>query len=170
LPELTSSSQIILTGGIGAGKSTYAKKLLQKANLQVAGLVTERVIEDSVTVGYAMREIGGESHIFAHRKFIDKPQFYEYGLDLTVFENIGCDILKRAVHSGLPILIDELGVMEQNAAKFCKAVHEIISGDKPYFIVIQQRALNFWLGGIRHGEVVEVTRENREQLVIYHAD
>lgn len=150
------SQQLILTGDLGVGKSTYAKKLLQKANLPVAGLVTERVIENNVTVGYAMREIGGDSRIFAHRKFIDKPRFYEYGLDLAVFETFGCDILKRAVQSGLPILMDELGVMEQNAAKFCKAVREIISGDKPYLIVIQQRALDFWLSGIRHGEVVEV--------------
>jgi len=29
----------------------------------------------------------------------------------------------------------------------------LLAGEKPYLIVIQQRTLNFWLGGIRHGEM-----------------
>jgi nucleoside-triphosphatase THEP1 len=58
--------------------------------------------------------------------------------------------------------MDELGVMERGAEKFCAAARAIISGDKPYLVVIQQRALDFWLGGIRHGEVVIITLTNRK--------
>jgi len=42
--------------------------------------------------------------------------------------------------------MDELGVMEQGAEKFCQSVRAILTGEKPYLVVIQQRALEFWLG------------------------
>jgi len=154
LPEFTAQSQIILTGTLRVGKSTYTRKLIQQANLPIAGLVTEKVITDNVTVGYAMRETGGERRIFAHRSFLEKPQLMDYGTDLSVFEDFGCAVLQRAVTSGRFIFIDELGVMEQGAENFCAAARAIISGNRPYLIVIQQRALDFWLSGLKHGEVV----------------
>jgi len=156
LPELTVQSQIILTGAIGAGKSTYTRKLIQQANLPIAGLVTEKVITDNVTVGYAIREINSESRIFAHRDFIDKPQFAGFGVDPSIFDTFGCAVIERAIQSGRLVLIDELGVMEQGAENFCAAARAIISGDAPYLIVIQQRALDFWLSGIKHGKVTEI--------------
>lgn len=164
MPEITAQSQIILTGAIGAGKSTYARKLLQQANLSVAGFVTEKVIEKNVTVGYTLHEIGGENHIFAHRNFTDKPQFAGFGIDLSVFDDFGYAILRRALQSGRFILIDELGVMEQNAQKLCATARAILAGNKPYLVVIQQRALDFWLSGIRHGKVVTVTEKDRVNL------
>ena len=150
------SQQLILTGAIGAGKSSAVQKFLQQNGIKVAGFINEKVIVNNIPTGYAIRVVGGESRVFAHRDFSAKPQFAGFGVDLAVFEDFGCDVLKRAVQSGLPILMDELGVMEQNAQRFCAAARAIISGDKPYLVVIQQRALNFWLGGIRHGEVVTV--------------
>lgn len=158
MPEFTAQSQIILTGAIGAGKSTYVRKLIQQANLPIAGLETEKVITDNVTVGYAIREINGESRVFAHRDFIDKPQFAGFGVDRSVFDTFGYVVIERAIQSGRLILIDELGVMEQGAENFCAAARIIISGNAPYLIVIQQRALDFWLNGIRHGEVVEIDK------------
>lgn len=166
MPEITAQSQIILTGAIASGKSTQARKLLKQANLPVDGFVTEKVIENNVTVGYALREIDGQSRIFAHRNFTDKPRFSEYGIDLAVFEDFGCAVLQRAVKSGRFIFIDELGVMERGAEKFCMSARAILAGDKPYLVVIQRRALDFWLGGIKHGEVVEVRGEDQTNPVV----
>jgi len=154
--KLTVQSQIILTGAIGAGKSTYVRKLIHQANLAVAGFVTEKIFEDSVIVGFTLREIDGESRIIAHRDFIDKPQFAGFGVDPSIFDTFGCAVIARAIQSGRLVLIDELGVMEQGAENFCAAARAIISGDAPYLIVIQQRALDFWLSGIRHGGVTEI--------------
>ena len=58
--------------------------------------------------------------------------------------------------SGRPVVLDELGVIELDAAGFPEAVAGLFRSSGPVLAVIQQRALDRWLEVIGRDRVTQV--------------
>jgi nucleoside-triphosphatase THEP1 len=159
--------RIVITGEIQSGKSTVLNKVrkeIPSANCQ--GLLTLPIIENKVIQGFYLKSLDGSTETFAHVDFDKFHSFGMFGLHLDVFDDFGCNVLHHAMESDY-IILDELGVMEQNADAFVKEVVEIFQEKKNVLAVIQQRALDFWRSKI--GEdfidmIFTVTLENRNTL------
>ncbi len=181
-------SKIIVTGEIGVGKSTLVKNVLSPASQQfdrrdnypashcfagfeiLTGFQTKKIFRNNIIIGFDLEEISGESQTFAHVDFIDHKKFSTYGVKLNVFENFGVEVLKRCEKSKSFLLIDELGKMERTASEFSTRIKNIIISKEQFLIVIQKRALDFWLSECNINKknnitIFEVTRENREHLI-----
>ena len=162
------SSKVIITGEIGVGKSTFAVKVLESLNCDYTGYTTRKIIEKDRVIGFGLSEIGGETRIFAHIDFDKQVSFSKYGIDLDVFNNFGNSLLQRVISTQKPVLVDELGIMERQAIRFCRAVDEVMASDILTIAVVQNRALEFWLtrfNNICNPEVFEINTKNRDFIL-----
>lgn len=157
--------RIILTGEISVGKTTVAQKLVKSLNIQPAGFTTEKIFCENTIVGYSLRDWHGDSRTFAHVDFPKTVSFDRFGVDLSVFNGFGSEILRNSIRSGHLILIDELGIMEQTVMAFCTTAKEILKNYSSYIAVVQKRALGFWADGLNDVKIVEVTPENRDNIL-----
>lgn len=154
--------QAILTGAIGVGKTTLVNRLLPLIKPKIAGFRTLPVYHDRIKIGYNLQPLAAAAICFA--RFNSATGRYD--IDPNVFEQYGCAALKAALLSEVLILIDELGVFEQPATDFCQLVKSILDSDRDYLVVIQQRALAFWLNGITSTkfDLYEITPASREAI------
>lgn len=161
------SCHIILTGAIGCGKSTLASQFIAHISEGVVGFQTVPVLENDVIVGYAFRPLDDKASLFAHRDFPKTDRQQHYGIDPAIFETVGVAILRKALVSGKFILMDELGIFEQTARRYCELVKNILKSQSNYLAIIQQRACSFWLQDIDSAtyDLYEVTVSNRTTLL-----
>ena len=84
----------------------------------------------------------------------------------AVFEHRGVELLEGAENVDL-ILMDEIGFLEEDAARFSGRVMELLDGGTPVFGVVRGTEETPLLRFVRtHPKVrlIEVTEENRERL------
>lgn len=108
---------------------------------------------------------GGEQHPMAHR-VAAAPGALPYELDRANFTRLAVDSLADAA-SGRPVVLDELGLIELDAAGFPEAVARLFRSPAPVLAVIQRRALDRWLeviGRDRVARVLELEPANRDAL------
>ncbi len=161
-------SSLIITGEIGIGKTTLLKKILFEKNLHYTGFFTEKIIENQKIVGYKISEINRNSQTFAHINFESQKRFYHFGINNSVFEEYGVQILDRSLSSGKLIVLDELGVIEQTSKKFCNKIKDVFSFERPIYAIIQKRAWNFWNklldGKLQTIPILEINSTNRNNI------
>ena len=155
---------VFLTGQRGVGKSTALRRALAGCGLRIGGFMTDfgetRYAEDKTlwllpwgeepdfSAGEVCARMGPEGRLV-------RPE---------VFDGLGAALLRDSAHDpacGL-ILMDELGFLEAEAARFRAAVLSVLAGPKPVMGVVRQ-GLGAWQG-VDLGEVWEVTEENREEV------
>jgi len=157
--------KIILTGAKGSGKSTLVRELLRRSAWPAVGFFTEKVSAQNRIVGYKIHEIGGRSRTFAHIAFKTQVRFEQFGVKPAVFDTFGIELLTRCAATGKPFLIDEMGVMEQSAGRFCDYATEILNRSTCWLVVVQQRALDFWRPRLAPPQVLTVTTANHDALL-----
>lgn len=156
---------VFLTGDKGVGKSTLIRRLLEQEKRSLGGFFTVRM--DKVYGGqYSVHLIraGGEDtpseeNLLFFCGIPDKINKKER------FNTLGCSALKNAAVAEL-IIMDELGPNEGNAIEFCSAVMKVLDGDVPVLGVLQKADSPFLKAVADHPkvQVIEVTKENREEL------
>lgn len=150
-------NRIILTGEKQAGKSTVCRSLLERLNPpELFGLRTFRTSD-----GFSLSAWDGKPVPFAAWKSAGRD-FEDLQIDLSAFNSIGAETLKPPGPSAW-FAMDELGVMEQSAELFVRAVQAAWAGSNPGIAVIQKRALDFWLRAlaVHPCPVFEITPDNR---------
>ena len=160
---------VFLTGAIRSGKSTAvnaALKLLQPR--RIGGFHTVRSstdIPEALGAVYIVPANGeaalDKDHLVGIRWGNNKFTAYA-----EAFETGGCEILAATPPDADIIVMDELGVMEQNSPSFCTAVLRLLDGKLPVLGVIKPQASPL-LDAIRaHGKskVIELTEGNRDSL------
>jgi|WetSurSiteA1Bulk_404760.scaffolds.fasta_scaffold08228_3 nucleoside-triphosphatase THEP1 len=130
----TSAKKVfIITGSVGEGKTTFAKNLIEffrKNNISTGGIISERVMTDSLTTGYDLVNIEtGEKKIFLR-------QNEECGSErigrFTICPE-GLAMGKAVLHSLIPkekriIIIDEVGLLELNGKGWSECISKLMQG------------------------------------------
>ena len=159
---------IFLTGARQVGKSTILRGLIKRRGLDCAGFETRPFY------------IGDERRGFTLHGRVDMPPYENDCIVcvrvgerrsvpvLPVFEENGVDILKRSLESESPwLLMDELGRLERDAARFCAQVLACLDSDKRVLGVLQacDAPLVCAVRAREDVSVIEVTPENREEVL-----
>lgn len=159
---------IFLTGARQVGKSTILRELMKRRGLDCAGFETQPFY------------IGDERRGFTLHGRVDMPPYENDCIVcvrvgerrsvpvLPVFEENGVDILKRSLESESPwLLMDELGRLEREAARFCAQVLACLDSGKRVLGVLQacDAPLVCAVRAREDVSVIEVTPENREEVL-----
>ena len=159
---------IFLTGARQVGKSTLLRRLMERRHLECAGFETRPFY------------LEGERRGFTLHGRVDMPPYENDCIVcvrvgerrsvpvLPVFEENGVDILKRSLESESPwLLMDELGRLEREAARFCAQVLACLDSGKRVLGVLQacDAPLVCAVRAREDVSVIEVTPENREEVL-----
>ena len=131
----------IITGSIGEGKTTYAKKLngiFRKNNIKAGGIFSERVMTNSQTTGYDLVNIEtGEKEVFLRHyeecgsERIGKFTICPKGLAF------GNAILKSLVLSiNTIVIIDEIGLLEVRNKGWSDCFNDLLENSRNHIILI----------------------------------
>ena len=136
--------KIVITGEIGAGKSTAIRELCGRmASRKIGGFLTTAPVEDGVKTGLSIESIDGQSRFFAPRHPADRSASPAWTVDLELFNRDGVDLIRRAANAEL-LIMDELGIMEMGAEPFVRAVAAAFALHDRVIAVIQKSAWSFW--------------------------
>lgn len=114
---------LLITGRPGVGKTTLVKRLAASFPGRLGGFYTEELREGGRRVGFLLVSLAGERAVFAHVAWHHAPhRVGRYGVDLEVLERTGVAELRRAVHAGKAVVVDEIGKMELLSPAFQEAV------------------------------------------------
>ena len=159
---------IFLTGARQVGKSTILRGLMKRRGLDCAGFETQPFY------------IWDERRGFTLHGRVEMPPYENDCIVcvrvgerrsvpvLPVFEENGVDILKRSLESESPwLLMDELGRLEREAARFCAQVLACLDSGKRVLGVLQacDAPLVCAVRAREDVSVIEVTPENREEVL-----
>ena len=165
---MTGKRHLFLTGERQVGKSTLLRGLMEREGLRCAGFETQPFY------------IGDERRGFTLHGRVDMPPYENDCIVcvrvgerrsvpvLPVFEENGVDILKRSLESESPwLLMDELGRLEREAARFCAQVLACLDSGKRVLGVLQacDAPLVCAVRARADVSVVEITPENREEML-----
>ena len=154
---MTRAVKILLSGEIGSGKSTAVRAALERLGWEAPGGFFTHWDGQSRGASHLYFETWeGERHEMARRlpAACDSAR-PPYALDQANFTKRAVASLSAAA-SGRPVVIDELGLMELDAAGFPEAVAELFRGRAPVLAVIQRRALDRWLAILGRENIDEV--------------
>lgn len=156
---------ILLTGEIGAGKSTLARRLLAHSERPLYGFVTVRFAPDPAGIARTCiypanttERICSKDNIVGYHDGKTPAAFP------AVFDSLGVQLL-QSPQGGL-LLMDELGFYESAAPVFQREVLRALSGGTPVLAVVKQRQTAF-LDEVRahkNARLFTVTAENRDAL------
>lgn len=163
---------IFITGAIHIGKSTILNKVIDRLpHLKIAGFRTSPIFKENIKKGFTFESLKGTEKIFAHVDLKTNDQFDIYQFDPEIFEQIGVASLKKAIEKSDLILMDEIGMMEQQAVKFRQAIIACLNSPKLVLGVFQQRAS--WFSAIlkeRNDTAIfpinEINRDSIPDLII----
>jgi nucleoside-triphosphatase THEP1 len=158
-------NHILLTGEIGAGKSTLARRLLAHTKRPLYGFITERIPinEYGAASTYIHAANTRERHYTQHNLVGYHDGRKGYAVP-AVFDSVGVPLLS-AMPDGL-LLMDELGFFESDATRFCDSVLQALDASVPVLAVVKARQTPF-LDQVRahqDARLFTVTPENRDAL------
>ena len=155
---------IFLTGDRGVGKSTALRRALAGCGLGIGGFMTDfgdsRYTENKTLwlLPWGEKPDFSAGEVCARMGPGGRQIFPE------VFDGPGAALLEASASDPACdlILMDELGFLESEAARFRAAVLSALEGPRPVLGVVRL-GLGAWRD-VGLGEVWEVTEENREEV------
>jgi len=143
---------VILTGEVGAGKSTALEKALRLLDAQTEGIWTgtyESREERQKTLYMRAYGDAAKGCPFARMPGTDK------GHAARCFDVIGVHLLRRARQCGELIVIDEMGWLERDASIYQQELRDTFDGSVPVLAVLRKNKAE-WADWIRSRADVEL--------------
>jgi nucleoside-triphosphatase THEP1 len=144
----------IITGPAGQGKTTFTKNLtifLSKNNIHPGGIISERILEYSITTGYDLINIEtDEKEAFLRQD--EKCGPHKIGRFTICPEGLamGIRILKSMIsHGKRLVIIDEVGLLELGNHGWADCINELIQKSNNYLVLVvrdkyKDEVLNKW--------------------------
>ena len=155
---------VLITGEIGAGKSTAMKRTLALLpGVCVRGLQTHYVEPRGTMERTLYLRAWGEA---GNGHFLTCLPETDREACTAVFDAQGTALLEQAVQQAQLIVIDEIGRLERDAARYCEALSACLDGDVPVLAVIRKHKAP-WADGLRahpKATLIEVTQDNRDDV------
>lgn len=170
---------ILLTGGIGAGKSTIArnvvKRLLDEKAIgpdDIFGYATERLVNASGALeGFEIVTRGGERCLLASTKRKTAHKYMDLFVNMATFDKTLTAEFERAKnHQRAVIHIDEIGLMEKISPRYISLLTDLLENFKtPVIAVVKLVPKDDFLDKIKNldnAELFTVTESNRRTVEI----
>ena len=159
---------IFLTGEKQVGKSTLGRKVLERSGICPTGFQTLEYLVNGCFRGYRLHGLGRTPAELGND--VPVSVFLRRKLHFPVVESFdifGTELLRLALEDGGYILMDELGIFEQDAATFRQTVVDCLDGDCHVLGVLQKADDPFLEKILNRPDVLvfTVTVENRDALV-----
>lgn len=126
---------IVLSGEIGAGKTTLIRRALGERLRFAGGFATVRVTEGGALSGF---ELVSAPELLSGNprgaRFLDFTRGKSF--DADVFRTLGAQLLREAGAKPFAV-IDEVGGMELLIPEFCDALTSLLRSDAPWICVIK---------------------------------
>jgi len=158
---------ILLTGRPGAGKTTVIKKALDRLEGRAGGFYTAEMRKGGRRQGFKIVTLDGQEGILSHVDIKGRPRVSRYGVNLTDLDEVAVPALRQAIAEADCIVVDEIGKMELFSEEFRKAVTEAVESEKPVLGTVMATR-DPWVDSLKalpQVTVIEVTQDNREQMV-----
>lgn len=122
----------LVTGKIEEGKTSYIKKLealLRKSGIKTAGLISERIVENSVTTGYLLRDIEtGEEQQFLSSSGQGGPERIGRFFICRGGLELGNKVLSSLTGKrDMVIFIDEVGSLELSGRGWATSIDALVT-------------------------------------------
>ena len=168
LDSVPNRPHLLICGDVGVGKSTLIGRLLEHSTRPLCGFATKRIPvpgADGLCPVYlhpAARAVSERT--YGRDNLIGKCDRRHSLRFPRVFDTLGVELL-RAPEDGL-ILMDELGFLENDAARFREAVLRALDGSIPVLAAVKSRDTEFLRSVKAHpnAELVSITEQNRDGL------
>lgn len=162
---------IVLTGGIGSGKTLVLKNLIKKfqqERIEVGGFYQERIMEENETVGYDFIEIETGRRIeFLRKNASGQHQVGKYTINTDVFP-MGNEIMANVNQT--VVVVDEIGKMENKGEGWTEAFTGLLKENNSLLIASFRKELLTELQhkfGATNATVFDIDKENPD--IIMHS-
>ncbi|NIO08153.1 MAG: NTPase [Deltaproteobacteria bacterium] len=159
--------RLLLTGSPGVGKTTVIRRILKTIQgVQCAGFYTEERRERGQRRGFKICTLDGEEGILATTSPGKGPKVGKYTVNVGVFEELALPRIDLEETPAELYIIDEIGRMELESTRFRASIVELLAHPSNFLATIAKRGKGF-LDQIKVRndiEIIEVTKENRDQL------
>lgn len=158
------ANNFFLTGPPRRGKSSLIIKFIPKIKGSIGGFVVQRMLLSGETIAFRLADLGEEPYRLAQpfQGRIPDPVIYKkenssrWTPILSTFNQKGVRALKRTANCSL-VIMDELGIFEEEALLFQQAVLERLNSPQPVLGVIKDKASPF-LDRVRATPGMEIHR------------
>lgn len=159
-------TNLFLTGERQIGKSTIINRIIKDYPGKIVGFKT--MVDETTNRKFFICSIHDKNIDYRNAyigEWIDNEKLVSYP---ETFEQVGMSILTRCLKDSPDLIVmDELGVMENNATNFQQAVFQCLDSPVPVIGVLKNKSSAF-LDAIRNRNDVEiytVSKDNRDKLL-----
>lgn len=157
---------VIVSGEPGVGKTTICRMIMERADGNVRGFVTEDIRHEGERVGFMVEFDNGASRVLSHVDF-DGPPVGKYGVDMETMEWVVERMKDWEYDTPDLLVVDEIGKMELKEEEFAELVEECLDTDADLLATAPKVGPDF-VGDVRARDDVtklELTEDNREDVL-----
>lgn len=167
--------RVFLTGNPGIGKTTVVRSTLERLEgIQCTGFYTEEKRHQGQRIAFKIISLDGQEGTLAsiERGRGKRPTVGRYTVHVEEFEKLALPLIDPETTSADLYVIDEIGKMELFSQKFRARIIDLLARQSSLLAAIAKRGKGFveQIKGRNDIELIEVTRENRDQLPRQMAD
>ncbi len=152
MAEVSSWTNLFLTGPPGAGKTTILFRALRRLDIEAGGYVVKRVYRYGRLWAMDVVDLSGAGRAC----LIDLRDPARPEINRDAFLTIGAPAIRRAMSIGL-VVMDEIGRFELAVPVFLDAVKEALDSGVPVTGVLKEES-NWFLDRVRSRADVRVVR------------
>ena len=157
----------LIVGDRGVGKSTLIRRVLGELKRPVFGFETkkEEALEDPVRGCPIYIYNAGKPHCRTMENLIGYHRDQDVAAITAAFDRYAPQLMEPAPDDAV-VELDEIGFLEAKAAHFCRAVMNLMDGNRPVIAAVKNREIPF-LNALRehpNAQCFYITADNRDTL------
>lgn len=161
--------RLFLTGLPGIGKTTVIRATIENlGDTRCAGFYTEEKRHGRQRTGFRIITLDGEEGTLASIDLGKAPAVGRYTVHIEEFERLALPSIDPELTPADLYVIDEIGKMELLSRRFRDKLVDLLARPVSLLATIAKKGKGFieQIKGRNDIELVEVTRENRDQLPV----